>query len=47
LVSAAVSAGVQTASETFGSDVDADARRAAKSIAQKIEPFLVRQGWVE
>jgi hypothetical protein len=47
LVSTAVSAGVQTASETFGSNVDADARRAAKSIAKKIKPFFVRQGWVE
>ncbi len=47
LVSTAVSAGVQTASETMGSTVEADATRTAKSIAKKIKPFFVRQGWIQ
>lgn len=47
LVSTAVTAGVQTASETFGSNIEADTARAAKNAAKLMKDFFVRQGWIE
>jgi hypothetical protein len=47
LLSTAVSAGVQTASETFGANIEADTQRAAKHAAELMKKFFVRQGWIE
>jgi hypothetical protein len=47
VVSAVVSTGVQTASEHFGSSVEADTSRAAKNAAKVMKKFFVRQGWIE
>jgi hypothetical protein len=47
LTSAIVSTAAQGAQETFGANVEADGRRTAKDIAKKLEPFFVRQGWIE
>jgi len=44
--SAALSAGVAGASEAFGANVEADAARAAKEVANKLEAFFVREGWI-
>ena len=46
LTSAIVSTVVQTGSETFGSNVEADASRLAKDIAKEIKPFFVSQEWI-
>ena len=47
LVSTAVTAGVQTASETFGSNIEVDTARAAKHAAELMKDFFVRQEWIE
>jgi hypothetical protein len=47
LLSTAVTAGAQTASETFGSGIDDDTRRAAKQTAALMKKFFVRQGWID
>ena len=47
LVSAAVTAGAQTASEAFGSNIEADTARDAKHAAELMKQFFVRQGWIE
>jgi len=46
LMSTVVSAAVQTGSESFGSNVEADASRTAKSIAKDLKPFFVSQSWI-
>jgi hypothetical protein len=33
-------------SEAFGADVEADARRAAKGIADQLKPFFASKGWI-
>jgi hypothetical protein len=43
---AAVSAAGSVASESLGTGVDDDARRAAGKIAEQLRPFFVRQGWI-
>ena len=43
--SSALSVGGSVASEAFGADVEADARRTASQLAEKIEVLFVRQGW--
>ena len=45
-MSTVVSTVAQGASETFGSNVEADGRRTAKDIAKKLEPFFVSQQWI-
>jgi hypothetical protein len=44
--SAAVSVGKSVASEKFGDDVDADARRTATEISKVLASFFARQGWI-
>jgi hypothetical protein len=44
--SAVMSAGMAGASETFGADVEADAARAAKKIAERLKVFFAREGWI-
>lgn len=44
--SAALTAGGSVVSETMGDTVEADARRMAKAIAEKIEAFAVEEGWI-
>jgi hypothetical protein len=44
--SAAVSVAKSAASERFGDDVDADARRTATEISQVLASFFARQGWI-
>ena len=46
VTSAIVSTTVQSASESFGSNGEADSRRLAKKIAKTIRPFFESQGWV-
>ena len=46
LISGAVTAAGQTADETMGGTVEADARRTAKNITEKLKPFFERQGWL-
>jgi hypothetical protein len=46
-VSAAVTAGGAIASEALGADVEADARRTASSIADQLETYFTRQGWIQ
>jgi len=45
-VSAAVSVGKSVASEKFGDDVEADARRSAEQIEKVLATFFERQGWI-
>jgi hypothetical protein len=44
--SALVSVGGAAASRAFGADVEADARRAAKGIADQLKPFFASKGWI-
>ena len=44
--STAVSVGGSAASEAFGANVEADAQRAAKSIANQLKPFFADKGWI-
>ncbi len=44
--SAAVSAAKSVASEKFGDDVEADARRTATEISKVLAAFFARQGWI-
>jgi hypothetical protein len=44
--SAALSIGGTAVSESFGADVEADAQRAAKGIAEQLRPFFVSKGWI-
>jgi hypothetical protein len=44
--SAAVSVAKSAASEKFGDDVDADARRTATEISKVLASFFARQGWI-
>jgi len=46
-MSAVVSTGATVASEAFGANVEADARRTAKQVAKKLRPFFEEIGWVE
>jgi hypothetical protein len=34
------------ASEAFGANVEADARRAAKGMANQLKPFFASKGWI-
>lgn len=43
---AAVTVGGSAASETFGANVEADAQRAARSIANQLKPFFASKGWI-
>ena len=43
--SAVASTVLAGASETFGANVEADARRTAKEVAKKLGDFFVEQGW--
>lgn len=43
--SAVLSTGLAAASETFGANVEADAERTAKEVANKLSEFFERQGW--
>jgi hypothetical protein len=43
---AAVSVGGSAASEAFGANVEADAQRAARSIANQLKPFFASKGWI-
>ena len=45
-VAAAVSGTVAVGSETFSANVEADASRTAKKLAQQLAVFFVRQGWI-
>lgn len=45
-VAAAVSTAGAVASEAFGADVDADARRTADKISKVLATFFERQGWI-
>lgn len=47
LVSTAVTAGVQTASESFGTSVESDTSRAAEHTAKMMKKFFARQGWFD
>jgi hypothetical protein len=44
--SAVISAGAAAVSETLGADVEADARRAAKGIADQLKLFFASKGWI-
>lgn len=44
--SAVVSAGMAGASETFSANVEADAARTASKLAEQLEEFFVRKGWI-
>jgi hypothetical protein len=44
--SAVVSVGGGAASEAFGANVEADAQRAAKGIANQLKPFFASKGWI-
>ncbi|RNC68228.1 MAG: DUF4410 domain-containing protein [Desulfuromonadales bacterium] len=44
-VGLAVGAGLTVASEKFGANVDADAERTAKDIAQQLNDFFMSKGW--
>ena len=44
--SAAVSVGKSVASEKFGDDVEADARRTADQISKVLASYFERQGWI-
>ena len=45
-VSTLVSGGLSAASEKFSANVEADAKRTAKEIAQRLGVFFVGQGWI-
>ena len=47
VVSGVMTASSQTADETVGGTVTADARRAAKHIAEELKPLFERQGWLD
>jgi hypothetical protein len=44
--SAAVSVGKSVASEKFGDDVEADARRTAEQISKLLAGYFAREGWI-
>jgi len=46
-VSAAVTVGGAIASEALGANVEADSRRTASSIADQLQDYFTRQGWLE
>lgn len=46
-VSAAVTAAGTVASEAFGANVEADAERTAKDVAEKLESYFAEQGWIQ
>jgi len=46
LLSGVASAGSGVASETFGANVEADARRMADQITERLSKFFVYQGWI-
>lgn len=46
LVSAAVSTGVGVASEAYGANVEADARRMADQVTKQLSEFFASQGWI-
>jgi len=45
-VSAAVTVGGTIASEALGANVEADARRTAKDVAEQLQNYFARQGWI-
>ena len=45
-VSTLVSGGVSAASEKYAANVEGDAKRTAKEIAQRLGVFFVGQGWI-
>jgi hypothetical protein len=45
-VSAAVSGAGQVGSEAFGQTVEADAKRGAAKLGERIGAFFVQQGWI-
>ena len=46
LLSGVASAGIGVASEAFGANVEADARRMADQITKRLSQFFVYQGWI-
>jgi Domain of unknown function (DUF4410) len=44
--SAVVSSGVQVGTEAFSANVNADADRTAKAIANELKKYFVNQGWI-
>jgi hypothetical protein len=46
-VSAAVTAAGTVASEAFGANVEADAERTAKEVAEKLRAYFTEQGWIQ
>lgn len=46
-VAGAVTAASAVGSESFGANVEADASRTAKKLADDLKPFFVRQGWIQ
>ena len=46
VASAAVSSGVQAASQYFGSGAEAEAKRTAKAIAEQLHGYFQMQSWV-
>ena len=46
-VSAAVTAAGTVASEALGANVEADAQRTAKDVAEQLENYFTAQGWIQ
>ena len=46
-VSAAVTVAGTVASEALGVNVEADARRTASEVAEKLQAYFTRQGWIQ
>ena len=44
--SAAVGTGLGVASETFSASVNAEAKRTAKAVAERLQTYFVEQGWI-
>jgi hypothetical protein len=47
IISGAMTVASQTADETLGGTVEADAGRTAKKIAEELKPFFEREGWLD
>jgi hypothetical protein len=45
--STAVGAGLGVASEAFSADVEAEAKRTAKAVAERLQAYFVQQGWLD
>jgi hypothetical protein len=46
LTAASAVSAVGVGAELFSASVEADARRTAQALAQKLEPFFQEQGWI-